>query len=351
MFDLFAPHRGLIFYPGEEMSSSDMDNPLSAQDQEFYNFTLRLLDASSQIRPLVKQRLQKPVNQPKLEHQKPTVVPAAVSVAPAPTPGPAAASAGPGPGYGVGHLKAVPAQVMPVFVASAGVGAGAAAVVVSPLQSAPTIPEMAFGRTKWVKYFGHVGPEPPLPPDIHKILKSRCPFWPDKAVEQTHTLTLIPKTVNGQPFTPTLLGELVKAPKGGGHAVPGYRYFWEDALKEHGGTPVERSYWVLMPRDVIPGSSKKAYSDQVQLVASYSQKIKIEYRMPNLIDTATSVFMVHADTGVRLLPDSPCMGTRCLEATQGRQLWVGGFGSPGLSVASNWVDAAVPCGAVPVRKF
>src|SRR3981189_1843179 len=55
--------------------------------------------------------------------------------------------------------------------------------------------EIAFGKAMWAKYFGDSGIEPPLPSTIPEILNSRCPFWPDKKVRQTHLLVLIPETV------------------------------------------------------------------------------------------------------------------------------------------------------------
>ena len=69
-----------------------------------------------------------------------------------------------------------------------------------------------FGADMWAHYFGDVGVEPPLPSNIDEILKSPCPFWPDKTIGQTHLLTLIPETVEGKPFTLNLLNELVQKP-------------------------------------------------------------------------------------------------------------------------------------------
>ena len=67
------------------------------------------------------------------------------------------------------------------------------------------------------------GVEPPLPPDIHQILASPCPIWPGKTIQETHMLTLIPATVNNQPFTLKTLGELIKQPKTG--PATQFKYF------------------------------------------------------------------------------------------------------------------------------
>lgn len=77
-------------------------------------------------------------------------------------------------------------------------------------------PRIAFGKVEWEKYFGDVGVEPPLPENINEILKSQCVYWPDKRVEDTHLLVLIPKTVDGNALTLNSLGELIQRPRGGG---------------------------------------------------------------------------------------------------------------------------------------
>ena len=53
-----------------------------------------------------------------------------------------------------------------------------------------------FGKKHWETYFGDVGDEPPLPGGIEAILQSPCPYNPEKKLEETHLLTLIPKSVN-----------------------------------------------------------------------------------------------------------------------------------------------------------
>jgi hypothetical protein len=80
----------------------------------------------------------------------------------------------------------------------------------------------SFGAEDWSRYFGEVAAAPPLPERIVDTLNSPCPFWPGKAVKDSHLLVLIPATVAGEPFSLDLLGELIRHPKGGGepHRVP-----------------------------------------------------------------------------------------------------------------------------------
>lgn len=75
-----------------------------------------------------------------------------------------------------------------------------------------------FGKRKWEKYVGDLEAEPSLPSKIFEILQSPCPFWPGKRVLDTHLLVLVSKTVNEQPLTLRVVGELVQKPKEG-HAT------------------------------------------------------------------------------------------------------------------------------------
>ena len=180
-----------------------------------------------------------------------------------------------------------------------------------------------FGKAKWEKYFGNVGVEPPLPKDIAQVLKSPCPYWGGKGVEETHMLVLIPKTVNGRALTLNTLQELIQNPRGGGHATK-YEYYYEVTQKEVGSQPVSASYWALMTKDVVPNSRNKNYSEQQAL-------IKGPYEVPGALEMATAILMHHAETGERLYSDSPSTYTRCQEKlSNGCRVLVGGFSSSGL---------------------
>ncbi|MBS0649276.1 MAG: hypothetical protein JSS10_08655 [Verrucomicrobia bacterium] len=196
----------------------------------------------------------------------------------------------------------------------------------------PAPPTIAFGKEQWGKYLGEVGEEPPLPSDIHQILQSPCPFFPGKKVEETHLLTLIPKTVNGKPLTLDSLEELVKHPKQG--QPTRFSSYSDEIKKEYGRKFPERSYWTLMTRDVIPASRGKIYNDQVQLLKKYSQKAQVSYEMPKLLEAATSILTEYFRTGERLYTYSPGTFTRCQEGfSEHRSSFVvGGFLEGGLAI-------------------
>ncbi len=204
------------------------------------------------------------------------------------------------------------------------------------------IPEMAFGPEQWEEYFGDVGEVPPLPKKIEKILASDCPHFPGKKVSETHMLTLIPATVDGNPFTLNRLGELVKSPKKG--SATKYEYYWEKIHDHIGNKAPEKSCWLLMTKDVLYGSRCGGRDYMLKMAAD-----KIDYEAPTVLGAATSVLLRYVCSGERLLSDDPWTLTCCLEQKEGYKFVVGGFGSSGLRVGS--VNDCSAVGVASARKF
>jgi len=225
--------------------------------------------------------------------------------------------------------------------------------VVLPVEvKPPVLPSIAFGKEMWEKYLGDIEAEPPLPPNIHEILQSPCPFFPGKKVIDTHLLTLIPKTVKGKPLTLNSLGGLMKHPQQG--QATQYSYYWEEIKREHGNTASTFSYWVMLTKDVIPESRSKSYDAQVQLLKTYCQKAQVAYEVPSLLETATSLFLEYLRTGSRLYSDSPWTYTRCQESVfsyPSYPLIVGGFAAGGLGVSSLGIGDSADSGVGGLRKF
>ena len=213
------------------------------------------------------------------------------------------------------------------------------------------LPPIAFGKADWEKYFGPIGEEPPLPPDIDKILQGPCPIWPDKRVQDTHLLTLIPTTVNGRPLSLDSLSELIERPQGGGHATK-YRFYNNDVKKELGSQSPPKATWALMTKDVIPGSRRKSYEDQKELVRSLSSRIGLPYELPRALEAAVSILMHHIKRGERLYTDSPKTYTRCQESVEGRwPVSIGVFAAGGLLVDRFGIVSAASRGVGVLRKF
>lgn len=116
------------------------------------------------------------------------------------------------------------------------------------------VPEMAFGPREWLKHFGKIGPMPPLPVNIKTQVAQ---------LKETHTLTLIPVTVDGQPLSFNTFAPLAKK---SGMKLD----IWNPILEKYGNESVRKSLWVWMRKNIEPGSTSKT---QEQAANEYSQKL------------------------------------------------------------------------------
>jgi energy-coupling factor transporter ATP-binding protein EcfA2 len=215
-----------------------------------------------------------------------------------------------------------------------------------------SIPSMAFGAKAWKDYFGvEVGTAPLLPANIDAILNGPCPFWPGKLVKDTHLLVLVPATVDGKPFTLDLLGDLIKSPQGGDSKTQ-YTYYSGPVKEELGAKSPGGSYWVLMTRDVLPGSRIKTYDAQKEMVAAHASRLGLPYEMPDALSAATAILVHHVRTGERLYTDAPLTYTRCQNKVDKNSypVFVGGFSSGGLGVCNDY-DVYDGYGVSCLRKF
>ena len=215
------------------------------------------------------------------------------------------------------------------------------------------VPECAFGKAKWNEYIGDIGEEPPLHRNIHRLLKSRCPIWSDHKVEDTHVLVLIPRAVNGKIFNLNALGRIVAAPRKG----EATKFFsdWNRIATELGDAPSVASHWVLMTKDVLPGSRNKSFHVQADQVAQLARRTFFSYQVPDKLDVVTVLFMKYVSSGECILGASPATYTRCQDLVYGDRLAclaIGGFSpSFGLRALNFFVFNYKEIGMVALRKF
>jgi len=190
------------------------------------------------------------------------------------------------------------------------------------------LPAITFGRDQWETYFGNVGIEPNLPDNINQILQSPCPFWPDRRVEETHFLVLIPRTLSGRDFTLNSLGELIQRPEIR-HRTR-YALYPEYVTNELGNLRQE-SHWILMTRNVIPNSLDRTYDDQLNLVRDFSIRTGIPYEIPTALEATTAILTHYVHTGERMYTET---FTRCQETVNNTR-WpvaIGAFSNGTLSL-------------------
>ena len=205
----------------------------------------------------------------------------------------------------------------------------------------------------WERYYGAVDSSPSRPSGIDQVMNSPCPFWEGCQVRDTHMLVLIPSHVGGKPLTLDYLGELIQSPKGDGYGTKyrDYEYYAEYVRPAIGSQASGSSYWVLMTKDVLPGSRNKRYEDQRKLVADHANRTGLGYEVPGALEAAVVMLLHHAQSGERLYSVNPETHTRCRDKDiDGNPVVVGGFSSGGLYVSSNVYDY-LSNGVAGLRKF
>lgn len=170
-----------------------------------------------------------------------------------------------------------------------------------------------------------------LPENIEQILDGDCPIFPGKKVRETHLLVRIPKKIDGENLTLRKLGLLAIKffPKN----ETGYRFFIPSITDKFGDECLDKSRWVLMTKEVIPGSRNKSYKDQQALVLGIQENTQILYRIPKTLEVSYCVLTHYFRSGECLLGQNPWTFTRCQETIKKEdgidcQVLVGGFCSP-----------------------
>jgi hypothetical protein len=108
-----------------------------------------------------------------------------------------------------------------------------------------------LGPDEWKAQGIDVGEVPPIPTSItKKLLESECPLHPGEKIKDTHLLVLVPKTVNGEPYTAVKLDELCATRKGSGDKLIYDGVDWATAWKEKdwASTAQVQSECVLIPK-------------------------------------------------------------------------------------------------------
>jgi hypothetical protein len=200
-----------------------------------------------------------------------------------------------------------------------------------------------LGTAEWQESFGvKVGAPPPIPESItQELLNSPCPLHPGELIKDTHILMLIPKTVDGQPYSALKLDELCSTRQGSGERLIYDQQDWANEWKTQpwANLPQAQSEWVLLPksdpdRHKVPVEkhfrNKKIAAQQDVHKDHYS-----DYREAKALEVMTMALLndvVHGEP--RILDGYNYL--RCLEPNaSGGRVCVGGFNANGL-----WVRVA-----------
>ncbi len=171
-----------------------------------------------------------------------------------------------------------------------------------------------------------------IPKGVLEILEERSVglegYREGAKIGDTHMLLLIPKTVNGKPFTLEILGELVKSKGYLQKSKNGFSYIIQGITSQE----VSKSYYVLISKGLLVGSRNKSYENQEAMVANFPIRPGIIYKVPRVIEVAAAAYLEYVifGGGVRLFSSKSLSYTRCEDVVKGSHMVVGGFAGSGL---------------------
>ncbi len=226
--------------------------------------------------------------------------------------------------------------------------------------------KIAIGPRDWAVFCGATLPTDEdiqaayacLPDNIHEILYSLCPVFPETGnlVKVTHVLVYISNLI-----TPTSLGKLAetKLDKETPRRVEGYSHIWPKVLEKL-DKPVGEAYWILMTKDVLgrenlgpTGSRNKRYDRQKTMVEDLAKRTGIAYTIPQTLEAVAAVIahLLKSNAYIFGRGNNLCTYTRCKEDFDGddNHVVVGGFASAGLNVFNRYVSDNV--GVAVLWKF
>jgi hypothetical protein len=210
--------------------------------------------------------------------------------------------------------------------------------------------EIAFGNDKWAGCFGK---------DVVKDEDSKEEFsslpwkdfiadckkfkilFPEKTAKDTLLLVRLPKTLNGG-LTLKNLSELAG------------KYFSNISsyiLHELRDKSIDKSLWVLMTKDLLPGSKDKNYGEQQKIVAGLAEKSLMNYEVPGALEFAACILSQHFNSKKILFSNDSLIYTRCRDKVRGFRTITESFFPAGFTVYGSDNNRHSAIGVAALRKF
>jgi hypothetical protein len=199
-----------------------------------------------------------------------------------------------------------------------------------------------LGAEAWTSQGIDVGEAPPIPSSItRELLESECPLHRGEKIKDTHLLVLVPKSVNGKPYTALELDKLCAKRKGSGDKLIYDGKEWANTWKSQpwASTPQSESEWLLIPKsDPDPQKVSKEKHFRNKNIAAQQTVHDThypDYREVKAVELMTAALLHDLVNGERLLPDY----LRCQERNaSGGRVCVGNFVASGLRVVVDLFD-------------
>jgi hypothetical protein len=210
--------------------------------------------------------------------------------------------------------------------------------------------EIAFSSKNWADWNADLVKDVDMEQEMLSLPKNiaeelRRSAFPGKSIRETHVLVRMPKGL-----TIKKLGELAK--KYFPSNTDGYRYGRPAIVDKLEDKPADESIWLLMTKDVLPGSRSKSYGQQKTIIDELAKTTRVPYQVPTVLEAATCILAEYSRSKNRLFSgsNSPWTYTRCQKSVQGYQMIVGGFARAGLYV-DNFNYEYDRVGVAALRKF
>lgn len=137
-----------------------------------------------------------------------------------------------------------------------------------------------LGTEAWQLQGIDVSEAPPIPAAVtDTLLNAQCPLHLGKRIKDTHLLVLIPKTVNGAPYSALKLGELCEQRKGSGDRLIYNQESVANVWKSQpwAFAPQAESEWVLLPKSDPDPSEVSGEKHFRKKTVSEQQKVLEEH--------------------------------------------------------------------------
>lgn len=213
-------------------------------------------------------------------------------------------------------------------------------------QVVPKLPELnlsIFGQAEWKEFYGFDIDNDPcqVPENIKQHARCLRRRFSGEEEAPLCSLFLIPKGL-----TLNKLKACVQNPLKG-PVTKFHKDSWAAIFQELGRIKNDKSYWVLMTRDIIKGAKNLGYEVQKKRIA---EKGGFDCQPIYLIEAAVCCFTYYVTTGNYLFGANPTIFTRCQDWVLAWPIVVGDYSAEGLRVLRK-EDGGESVGLAVCRKF
>lgn len=154
----------------------------------------------------------------------------------------------------------------------------------------------SYGKAIWERHYGEVGEEPLFSKKMWRMIDRECAAQVDPKITVcvfSRLFILIPQMVAESSYTLDLLERLLESPlKGTPRSLVITEIARARVWRDRGS-----SYWVTVPRELIPESLHKSPSNIPNFLTHYSQTMGCKHDCPTLLEGITILVLRNLNGG------------------------------------------------------